>query len=352
MPTRPSRALVTAAVVLLLGSAVTTRVIVPFAESRGWWGRSSITLTVGTPGATSGVSAAGGVTASASAQATAGASAQASGQISAQEAATEAEASRAASTARSQATFTRTVSAYLRTRSGSVGVIAVDVQAGVVVSSAAHVASYTASIVKLDILAALLLQRQDAGRLPTTAEQAHARRMITESDNDAATALWERIGGSSGLAKANRRLGLRETVPGSGSLWGLTRTTAADQVRLLTVVTGYGGVLAQAGVAGNVGALKAAQRAYVVRLMEQVDDDQAWGVSAAAAGEGTALKNGWLPYSGDGYRWLVNSIGRVRTADGSTLLVAVLSRRSASFAYGVATVEQVSRLAAAAITGS
>jgi beta-lactamase class A len=333
VPTRPSRALVTAAVVLLLGSAVTTRVIVPFAESHGWWGRSPITLTVGTPGATSGASAPGGVTATASTQA----------------AGEDPQASRAASTARAQATFTRTVSAYLRTRSGSVGAIAVDVQTGVVVSSSPRATSYTASIVKLDILAALLLQRQDAGRLPTTAEQALARRMITESDNDAASALWQRIGGASGLAKANRRLGLRDTVPGAGSLWGLTRTTAADQVRLLTVVTGYGGVSAQAGIAGNVGALKAAQRAYAVHLMEQVDDDQAWGVSAAAAGAGTALKNGWLPYSGDGYRWLVNSIGRVRTADGSTLLVAVLSRRSPSLAYGVATVEQVSRLAAAAI---
>jgi beta-lactamase class A len=348
MPARPSRALVTAAAVLLLGSAMTTRVIVPFAESRGWWGPSPITVTVGAPGAASGASTSGSVTATASARAAA-ASAQASGQVSAQAAAKEAQASRAASTARAQATFTRTVSAYLRTRSGSVGVVAVDVQAGVVVSSSPEIASYTASIVKLDILAALLLQRQDAGRLPTTAEQTLARSMITESDNDAASALWQRIGGAGGLAKANRRLGLRETVPGAGSLWGLTRTTAADQVRLLTVVTGYGGVLVQAGLAGTADALKAAQRTYAVGLMEQVDDDQAWGVSAAAAGAGTALKNGWLPYSGDGYRWLVNSIGRVRTANGATLLVAVLSRRSPSLAYGIATVEQVSRLAAAAI---
>jgi hypothetical protein len=76
----------------------------------------------------------------------------------------------------------------------------------------AQTASFTASIVKLDILAALLLQRQDAGRLLTSAEQVLARSMITESDNDAASVLWQRIGGASGLAKANRRLGLRETV--------------------------------------------------------------------------------------------------------------------------------------------
>jgi hypothetical protein len=336
---------VAAAAVLMLGGATMTRLVAPLVQSHGWLGHSPITLTVGTRGAMSGDPASMDVTVTAPAQT----AAEGSGQVSATEAIEATEASRAASTARAQPTFTRTVSAYLRTRSGTAEAIAVDVQTGVVVSSSPHVASYTASIVKLDILAALLLQRQDAGRLPTTAEQDLARRMMTKSDNDAATALWQRIGGASGLAKANRRLGLRETTPGPGTVWGLTRTTAADQLRLLTVIVGCGGVLARAGVAGTVGTLKAAQQAYALHLMEQVDDDQAWGVSAAAADEGTALKNGWLSYSGDGNRWLVNSIGRVRTANGATLLVAVLSRRSPSLAYGIATVEQVSRLAAAAI---
>ena len=248
-----------------------------------------------------------------------------------------------------QGTFARTVRACLAARSGSVGVVAIDVGTGVRVSSGAGIPSSTASVVKLDILAALLLQRQDAGRLPSTAEQALARRMITESDNDAATALWHRIGGASGLATANRRLGLVETVPDGADRWGLTRTTAADQVRLLSAVTGHGGPLAVAGLAGNVGALQADRRAFAVRLLEQVDDEQAWGVSAAADGPGTALKNGWLPDSGDDRRWLVNSVGRVRTPAGATLLVAVLSRGAPSLAHGIATVEQVSRLAAAAL---
>ncbi len=332
-----------AAAVLLVGSGLITRLVAPAVISRGWPGGSSVaratTPVAATSSATSSVhsSAEGAVRASASVDGAAS---------------TVADAVRAASTARAQATFSRTASTYLHSRSGSVGVMAVDVGTGVIVSSSAQTASFTASIVKLDILAALLLQRQDAGRLPTSAEQALTRRMITESDNDAASALWQRIGGASGLARANRRLGLRQTVPGSGRLWGLTRTTAADQIRLLTVVTGSGGVLVQAGVAGNVGVLKATQRAYAVRLMEQVDHEQAWGVSAAAGGGAKALKNGWLPYSRDGYRWLVNSIGRVSTGKGSTLLVAVLSRRSPSFSYGVATVERVSRLAAAAIAGS
>jgi hypothetical protein len=257
-----------------------------------------------------------------------------------------------ASSARAQAVFSRTLAAYLKQRTGTAVVMAVDTATGVMVSSGAHVASYTASVVKVDILAVLLLQRQDDGRMPSSAEESLARRMIVASDNDAASQLWERIGGADGLAAANRRLGLEETVPGSGGLWGLTRTTAADQIRLLSVVTGSGGAVVRSAVPGRAGALGKARRAFAVHLMEQVIDDQVWGVSAAAAGGGTALKNGWLSYSKDGYRWLVNSVGRVRTAKGSTLLVAVLTRRSPDLAYGVTTVERISRLAAAALDGA
>jgi beta-lactamase class A len=335
---------VASAVVLVVGSAVVTRLAAPAALSLDLFDGSSVRAPADTTVVGTGIGATAGSTTAPSASGTASATTPTSVPTS-----VPVRQTRAAATARAQAAFSSTVSAYLDTRSGNVGVMAVDVGTGVVISSGAHTASFTASIVKLDILAALLLQRQDAGRLPTASEQALARRMITESDNAAASALWQRIGGASGLVKVNRRLGLRETVPGSRSLWGLTSTTAADQLRLLTVVTGYGGVLAEVGVAGNVGVLGAAQRSYAVRLMEQVDDEQAWGVSAAAGDDDTALKNGWLPHSGDGYRWLVNSIGRVRTANGSTVLVAVLSRRSPSFSHGVTTVEKVSRLAASAL---
>ncbi|WP_443041746.1 hypothetical protein [Streptomyces sp. B21-097] len=41
----------------------------------------------------------------------------------------------------------------------------------------------TATIIKVDILAALLLQAQDAGRHPTTHERALAEPMIRNSDN-------------------------------------------------------------------------------------------------------------------------------------------------------------------------
>ncbi|MGJ5895940.1 serine hydrolase [Streptomyces niveiscabiei] len=192
----------------------------------------------------------------------------------------------------------------------------------------------TASIVKVDILAALLLQAQDAGRSLTAQERSYAALMIENSDNDSATALWNTIGQAEGLDAANDRFGMTGTEGGEGALWGLTQTTAADQLALLQQVF------------GDSSELNDASRAYVGGLMAQVEADQRWGVSAAAQGAEWALKNGWLPRSTTGL-WDVNSIGRV-TAGGGAYLVAVLSDGNASMAAGVSLVEEAARVAVGA----
>jgi hypothetical protein len=199
----------------------------------------------------------------------------------------------------------------------------------------------TASIVKVDILAALLLRAQDAGRVPTADEKAYAVDMIENSDNDAATALWQAIGAAEGLDAANERFGLTATEGGDGPLWGLTQTTAADQIALLRQVFGAEG-----------SALSEDSRAYLRELMGRIAEDQRWGVSAAADGaDGAwALKNGWLRRSTTGL-WVVNSIGRV-TSGGHDRLVAVLSRGSASQAAGVSLTEAVARAAVSVFAGA
>ncbi|MCZ4118304.1 serine hydrolase [Streptomyces sp. H39-S7] len=193
----------------------------------------------------------------------------------------------------------------------------------------------TASIVKVDILAALLLRAQDAGRDLTAQEKAYATVMIEQSDNEAATALWHAVDGADGLAEANERLGLTGTVGGDGDLWGLTRTTAADQLRLLRAVF------------GDDPPLDAGSRAYLRGLMERISVGQDWGVTAAAeTASDTALKNGWLRRTTTG-RWDINSIGRV-AADGNTYLVAVLSSGHLTQAAGIALAEDVAQAAVGA----
>ncbi|MFD4691387.1 serine hydrolase [Streptomyces sp. NPDC058463] len=185
----------------------------------------------------------------------------------------------------------------------------------------------TASIVKVDILAALLLLAQDERRELNGAEHAWAEAMIRRSDNTSATELLKTVGGAEGLDAANERLGLSGTT--AAHAWGLTQTTATDQVRLLKAVF------------GTDSELSTSSRAYLTELMGEVQADQRWGVSAA--GSGAALKNGWMPRTTTGL-WDINSIGRVESG-GSTYLVAVLSRGHATKEAGVALVESVAKAA-------
>ncbi|MEU8589183.1 serine hydrolase [Streptomyces sp. NPDC048664] len=196
----------------------------------------------------------------------------------------------------------------------------------------------TASIIKVDILASVLLQAQDAGRDLTAEEQALAEKMIEHSDNASATTLWQRIGEAPGLEAANQRLGLTSTEGGAGRLWGLTRTTASDQIRLLLAVFDDG------ASKGGSTALNESSRGRLKTLMSRIATEQSWGVSAAGD-SGWALKNGWLQRSAT-QLWDINSIGEV-TAHGHRYLVAVLSNGNASMRDGISLVERTARSAVA-----
>ncbi|MEU3187817.1 serine hydrolase [Streptomyces sp. NPDC006923] len=176
----------------------------------------------------------------------------------------------------------------------------------------------TASVVKVAILAAVLLRARDSGRWLTAEELRLAEAMIERSDNDAATALRAAAGGPAGLDAAHARLGMTRTS--AAPAWGLTRTTARDQLTLLKAVF------------GTDSPLDGRARGLLAALMGRVVAGQHWGVSAA--GGDWALKNGWLPRSGSGL-WVVHSVGRVRGC-----LVAVLSDGHGSREEGIARVEE------------
>ncbi|MFE4061742.1 serine hydrolase [Streptomyces sp. NPDC059096] len=193
----------------------------------------------------------------------------------------------------------------------------------------------TASVVKVAVLAALLLRAQDAGRWLEPGEERLAEAMIERSDNEAATALRAAAGGVEGLDAAHARLGLTRTV--AAPAWGLTRTTAGDQLTLLKAVF-------DADTRPDA-PLDVRSRRYLAGLMGRVVPGQDWGVTAARGagtrtgatgrrGDGVALKNGWLPRSGSGL-WVVHSVGCV-----DDCLVAVLSDGHASKEEGIARVEE------------
>ncbi|MFC1430636.1 serine hydrolase [Streptacidiphilus sp. N1-3] len=192
-----------------------------------------------------------------------------------------------------------------------------------------------ASIAKLDVLATLLLEDQDKGTELTAAEQALATKMIEHSDNAAADSLYTTLGKAPGMDAANKRFGMTSTHSGEGILWGVTTTTAADQVTLLRQVFTSSSLLS------------AASRTYIQGLLSQVESDQRWGVSAAATSDDYELKNGWLPRSTTGL-WVVNSTGRV-DRDGHQLLISVLSDGNPTMDQGIDLIESVAKAAAEAL---
>jgi hypothetical protein len=187
-----------------------------------------------------------------------------------------------------------------------------------------------ASIVKVNVLETLLWQAQRAHRWLTPWEQQQSRLMIRNSDNTAASALWQQVGRAAGVAAYDHAVGLRATTFDPGGAWGLTRSVVRDQIVLLRAV----------GV--GAGPLSARSRAYARSQMSQVESDQRWGVSAGApSGATVELKNGWLPRQTD--QWRINSIGHIRD-DREDCDIVFLSTKNVSMAYGVATAEGVTRI--------
>ncbi len=224
----------------------------------------------------------------------------------------------------------RTVRAYNAQRPGRAGVMALDLRTGWSFGENEKARFVSASIMKVDILTGLLLQRQNDRRGLSENEKDLAKQMIRESDNSAADALYAQSGYGSGIRKANQRLGLTQTTPFQTS-WGSSLTSPADQVRLL-------GALAAGGP------LDASGRQYILGLMGSVLREQAWGVSAAARpGERVALKNGWTPVHEQGSGWAINSIGRITGPD-HDFLVAVCSGENPTMESGITTVEHMADL--------
>jgi hypothetical protein len=223
----------------------------------------------------------------------------------------------------------------MRAEAGHLAVGVIDVSTGAEAMYGARRHFHTASIVKADILAALLLEHERAGTSLTGREARLAVPMIENSDDQAASTLWRLAGGGAGVAAVNRQLGLSHTVMGPSGAWGLTSTTVADQLRLLTELT------------QPASPLTGASQDYELGLMENVQAGQRWGVSAAATpGASYAVKDGWLP---DPDLWVLNSIGVVEHGR-QQLLIAVLSNGQPTEAAGIAADSAAAAIAARVVT--
>lgn len=220
------------------------------------------------------------------------------------------------------------IRAALAGRSDVVGITADDPAEGISCAYHQWWDFHSASIVKVIILGALLHELQLEHSDLTAGQLALAQEMITESDDAAATTLWNEVGMTS-LQDFLTAAGMTHTELGQDGYWGLTEVNAHDELILLRLLLTSNPVLDSSG------------RGYELGLMADVVASQRWGVSAGAAADVTMqLKDGWMP---DPSLWVINSIGDFADDDGDYSM-AILTMGNPSMDYGVDTVQAVAQV--------
>jgi beta-lactamase class A len=229
---------------------------------------------------------------------------------------------------------------YLSARSGVVLAAVYDLHTGQTWRLGQGQPQDEASVVKLDVLETLLAERGRSGTGLSASDQALAEQMIEDSDNDAATSLWDEVGGATSIRSFNNQAGLADTSPSTcvncpdfpWPGWGLTTTVPSDQLTLLRELVEPNSLLTSA------------ERSYALSLMENVTPDQRWGVSGGVPAQVTvALKNGWLPLTSANNDWQINSVGWI-SGSGRNYLMAVLTTGNPTEQYGIDTIDELATM--------
>jgi Beta-lactamase enzyme family len=209
---------------------------------------------------------------------------------------------------------------FARRRGGTVSFAVVDTD-GALIAREAAVLYPSASVVKAMLLAAELRRLQGQG-LPLdsgTADLLHA--MVTWSDNDAADAVYARVG-DTGLYEVAEAAGLRHFWVGGH--WGNAQVAAGDMARLFSRMREL---------------LPKSLRAPGLELLASVVPSQSWGLPKAAA------RGRWRVYFKGGWRAtesgeLVHQAGLLE--DGRRrLAIAVLTDGQPSRLYAIHTVRGI-----------
>jgi beta-lactamase class A len=227
------------------------------------------------------------------------------------------------------AKLSKDITAAMHGRHGHIAVRVEDVRTGVECRYNEGSRSHSASVMKVTILAALLYWHQQTRTSLSSTEKHAATLMIEQSDNDAATYLWDELG-ESRVRNFLKAATMTETELDPSGAWGLTNITARDELQLTRLLTETNSVLTSSS------------RAYELGLMNHVIPYDYWGITAGVpSGLTVYVKNGWLP---DPTLWVINSIGAIE-GHGRDYKMAVLTYGNPSEQYGINTVQAIAEAA-------
>jgi Beta-lactamase enzyme family len=209
--------------------------------------------------------------------------------------------------------------AFAADRVGEVSFAVVDTQGRLWGAGSKRLYS-SASVVKSMLLVAELRRLEREG-MPLDAEtESLLRAMITSSDNDAADAIYGRVG-DAGLTEVARLAGMnRFDVAGH---WGNAQITAADMARMFSDLEGV---------------LSGPRREFGLGLLGSIIPEQSWGIPAAAGRDwAVRFKGGWVTTE----RGQLAHQAAELSAPGMRLAIAVLTDYQPSMSYAMETVRGV-----------
>ncbi|MGI5245546.1 serine hydrolase [Dactylosporangium sp. CA-139066] len=219
--------------------------------------------------------------------------------------------SRGASPAASAKNQTAQAAAFVQKLPGTFGIIIRDrVTGNVWKAGDTRATTWTASTIKLAI-ATDLLERNQAKLITLDAtDRANLDKALINSDNDAATALWNRYDGAGMLERFRSRFGMSSlaVVEGMDTFWRNLRCSAEDLQNLMSYV---------------LEKTDGTSRAYLVTTLRKVASNQHWGVWAAGSGFKPGNKDGWVekPVNGKNV-WMTHTVGFA--GDGERYVVSAM----------------------------
>jgi Beta-lactamase enzyme family len=209
---------------------------------------------------------------------------------------------------------------FVETREGFVSFAAIDSR-GRLHGMAEDRPYVSASVVKALLLGAELRRLESAGAEIDESTRTLLTQMITFSDNDAADAIYARVG-DAGLYEVAKRAGMTNfTVSG---YWANAQVTAADMAAFMWNLDK---------------AVPAGKRDFGLAVFGDVIPQQSWGIPEAAGPNWVVrFKGGWRSTD---LGQLVHQAAALRHDDGTRTAVAVLTDAQPTQTYGIESVRGV-----------
>jgi beta-lactamase class A len=209
---------------------------------------------------------------------------------------------------------------YLAQRSGRTAFAVMDTE-GRLHGLHVHHRFVCASVIKAMLLVAYLRELDLAHKGLDSNSRSTLHAMIHVSDNNAATAIWQRVGDPRLRALAHRAGMTDFSISG---IWANGQISPADQARFFFEMDSL---------------IPARFDGYARSLLAGITASQRWGIPHVARGWKVFFKGGWRPTS---LGQLVHQIARLERP-GGRISIAVMTDGDPTMGYGIATIEGVTR---------